>query len=292
MSLFPPPGPTRFALATGVMTISLLAFWYFVFFRIDTSPLLRAVKEDSKQIQLNYPDPASMKLSLNSGATVIGLLLRSRNVQYNLPSHLYRTPHGTSRDDLLATRFMTNKYNKQRDEYSSALSRALPFNSQILTIPIEPLSTNCTVDQSEPHAITAERRIAYQFKSLHDSAWRYYLSNYTGTDDDILVVIEDGSMLTVDSVELTVLLSQELNNMQTHYLYLGWCLQVHSKASSCEYAYAVRRSAIPKLISLIDLCSRFSLTHQLHSIFHHKQLTFARSKTNSCWYISKSMQPL
>ena len=181
MSCFPPPGPTRFALATSVMTISLLVFWYFVFFRVDTSPLLGYVKKDSKHTQqLNYPAPTSIKLSLNSGATVVGLLLRARNMPYNLPSQIYRTPGGTSKDDQLATRFMTIKYNKQRDEYSSALSRALPFDSQILTISIGPFTANCTVDQAEPHAVTADRRIAYQVKSLHDSAWRYYLSNYSG----------------------------------------------------------------------------------------------------------------
>ena len=228
------------------------------------------------------PTPSTNRISITSGASVRGIILRPKNLQYNLPNH-FKRPMTTHKSEQLAIQVVSNKYNNQRDIYSSALRLALPFDTEILTVPIGQVPVNCSIDPKESPRLRTDRRTAYHFSYLHKHAWEYYLNNYTGSEEDILVVIEDGSLLTVDSSELTSALTLELNRMHTHFLYLGWCLQVHSKVSSCEYAYAIRRSVITKVISMIDTCSATGLTHQLHSLFHHQRLSFSRVSTQQCW---------
>eukprot|EP01041_Mallomonas_annulata_P013767 gene13767-29278_t len=99
------------------------------------------------------------------------------------------------------------------------------------------------------------------------------------SDKDILIVFEDDAISAVTNV--TWSLENELNDMHTDMLYLGWCHgDKKGKIPMCGHAYAMTREGIKKALKETDICGH-AVDGQLVNFISRGILTYRKAKPES-----------
>ena len=91
-------------------------------------------------------------------------------------------------------------------------------------------------------------------------------------DNNILVVLEDDADIAV--TDLHQALHEELSNMNTDLLYLGWCVgRLAKPVPLCTHAYALTLEGARKVIEHLELCGG-AVDEQLVMMVKNKWLTY------------------
>lgn len=107
------------------------------------------------------------------------------------------------------------------------------------------------------------------------------------TDRDLLIVFEDDAVVAVR--DLPRVLGQELRDMTTDLLFLGWCYG-HKRMPMCTHAYAVTRQGVQKMLAEWDVCSTFSIDGQWAQMARHQAFSWAKARIE-LYKVSPMQQP-
>jgi hypothetical protein len=98
------------------------------------------------------------------------------------------------------------------------------------------------------------------------------------TDQDILVLLEDDAVIAVRNVHHV--LHQELSDMNTDHLFLGWCFG-RRYMPMCTHAYAITRVLAKKLVAEFDLCFPHAIDAQLRQMSEKGLFKWRKPKLES-----------
>ena len=94
----------------------------------------------------------------------------------------------------------------------------------------------------------------------HDFVTQGYKFPQKVSDSDILVLLEDDAVVAVNNVHQVLL--DELSDMSTDHLFLGWCYG-RRYMPMCTHAYAITRPLARRLVEQFDLCFPHAIDAQL-----------------------------
>lgn len=113
-----------------------------------------------------------------------------------------------------------------------------------------------------------------------------YKNDKVYRDDDILVIFEDDAESIVTHTNETIL--EELNEMTTDILYLGWCEgRLARPVPLCTHAYAVTRRGARILVDKYEPCGK-AIDEQMVQICKNGWLTFRSAHS---WSYKEGLKP-